>query len=381
MPGGIEESGLRDRDFFSAHQLSAGRAYEQFFWIDALIATAATIVVFLIYARFGKRFIRESAAGPIGTGMLLAMLGFGLVWLVSLPFEIAALWWARRHGESRMAYQDVILGGWLGLGVNFVFLCLAVLIAMGFARLVGRHWWLPAGALFVALFALRLFIAPYLFLPGTHAVKDPQIRADYRQLLRKEHQGYIPLRVQDVDDEEKAANAFTAGFATSKKIFVWETIIEEPFGRGEINFVLGHEIGHQARYHLVKAIGWYALFNFPLAFAIAWATRRRGGLARPEAIPLALLLVVVFNTAATPLQAGISRHMEKEADWMALQATRDPRSGQELFQDFVLTGRSDPNPPTWAYVWFEGHPTMMQRIGMIRAWAQREGRALPPAGS
>jgi Zn-dependent protease with chaperone function len=70
--------------------------------------------------------------------------------------------------------------------------------------------------------------------------------------------------------------------------------------------------------------------------------------------------------------------MEQEADWMALQTTRDPRSGQKLFQDFAKTSLGDPNPPTWAYLWFDDHPTLMQRIGMVKAWAAREA---PPAGS
>jgi Zn-dependent protease with chaperone function len=73
--------------------------------------------------------------------------------------------------------------------------------------------------------------------------------------------------------------------------------------------------------------------------------------------------------------------MEREADWMALITTRDPASGQRLFQDFAKTSLSDPNPPTWAYLWFEDHPTLMQRIGMVRAWSKRNHRTLPPAGS
>jgi len=92
---------------------------------------------------------------------------------------------------------------------------------------------------------------------------------------------------------------------------------------------------------------------------------------RPEAIPLALLVLVLLNTAATPFQAAITRHLEQEADWMALQTTRDPKAGQALFQDFAKTSLGDPNPPTWAYLWFDDHPTLMQRIGMVKAWEAR----------
>jgi STE24 endopeptidase len=370
VPGGLHTGGLHARDFFGAHLLRKGDHYETFLRVDSLLATAATIFVFLVYARFGKRFMRESAAGPIGTGMLLAMLGFALVWLVGLPFQITALWWDRRYDVTHESYWEVIFGGWFGLGAAFVFLCLAVLVVMGFARLFGQRWWIPGAAFFVGLFALFTFIAPYL-VGSSHPLRNP-LAADFRRLAEKEGVGGIPVRVQDVHGTTSSANAFAVGFGPTRKVFIWDTLLDGRFSRREIDFVFAHELGHQARLHLVKAIGWYALFAFPGAFLIALATRRRGGLRRPEAIPLALLVLVVLNTAATPLQAAITRHIEREADWMALQTTRDPRAGQRLFQDFGKTSLSDPNPPTWAYLWFDDHPTLMQRIGMTKAWAARE---------
>ncbi len=378
VPDGLHVGGLQARDFFGGRLLRKGDHYETFLRVESLLATAATILVFLVYARFGRRFIRDSAAGPIGTGMLLAMLGFALVWLVGLPFEIAALWWQRRYGVSHAGYAEAIFGGWLGLGVSFLFLCAAVLVVMGLARIrvVGERWWIPGAAYFVGLFALFVFISPYL-VGGSHELDDPQLQADFDRLAREEGVAGIPVRVQDVHGTTSAANAFTVGFGPTRKVFVWDTLLDGRFSRREIGFVFAHELGHQAREHLVKAIAWYALFAVPGAFAIAWTTRRRGGLRRPEAIPLALLVLVVLSTAATPLQAAITRHIEREADWMALQTTRDPAAGQRLFQEFARTSLSDPNPPTWAYLWFDDHPTLMQRIGMVRAWATRAGVRLP----
>src|SRR5207245_6424437 len=139
----------------------------------------------LRYARFGRRFLRDSAAGPIGTGMLLAMLGFALVWLVGLPFQIAALWWDRRHGVTHVGYAAVIFGGWFGLGAEFVFLSVAVLVVMGLARLVGRAWWISGAAFFVGLFALFTFIFPYLA-GSSHPLRNQALAADFKRLAKQE---------------------------------------------------------------------------------------------------------------------------------------------------------------------------------------------------
>ncbi len=372
MPGNLHIDGLRGRDFFTESLLRAGDRYERFLRVDSLISAVVTIVVFVGYARWGRRFLRDSAAGPIGSGMLLAMLGFALVWLVGLPFQIAALWWERRHGVAHGGYATAIFGGWVALGVEFVFLCLAVLVVMGLARLVGDRWWIPGAAFFVVLFALFSFISPYL-VTGTRSLRSerPVLAERAERLAERAGVGGIPVRVQDVHGETSAANAFTTGFGPTRKVFLWDTLLDGRFSDAEVLFVLAHEFGHQAREHLVKGIAWYALFAFPGAYVIARATRRRAGLRTPEAVPLALLVLVLLNTLATPLQAAITRHLEQEADWTALQTTRDPRAGQALFQDFARTSLGDPDPPTWAYLWFDDHPTLMQRIGMVRAWQAR----------
>ena len=122
VPDGLHLGGVSDRGVFGAHFLHRAQHYERFGYLLFACETIVTLVVFGLYAWKGARFTRESAAGPIGTSMLLAMLGFALVWLVSVPFEVLSLWWQRRYGQSHESYGTVIFGGWLALGVEFVFL-------------------------------------------------------------------------------------------------------------------------------------------------------------------------------------------------------------------------------------------------------------------
>ena len=71
--------------------------------------------------------------------MLLGMLGFGLLWLAEVPRTVLETWWDRRHHVSHASYWHAVLGGWLLLGLAFVLLfCVALLIVMGLARLVGK---------------------------------------------------------------------------------------------------------------------------------------------------------------------------------------------------------------------------------------------------
>jgi hypothetical protein len=43
-----------------------------------------------------------------------------------------------------------------------------------------------------------------------------------------------------------------------------------------------------------------------------------------------------------------------------------------LFRKFTRYDLAQPNPPGWSYVMLDGHPTIVQRIAMARAWRERQ---------
>jgi STE24 endopeptidase len=371
VPDGLNLPDVEETSLFPTSTISEAQNYERFLRWDFVLTQVVVIAVVAVYAKIGPRFVRESAAGPIGTGMLLAMLGLGLVWLLQLPFGLAELWWQRRHDVTVASYEDWIIDGWFGLGSEFLFICLAMLIVVGLAQVLGDWWWLPGGAAFVALAALFAFVFPYL-IPGQEPLHRPALQASASSYERELGLDDIPIKVQDVSGETTAPNAEAVGMGPTRRVILWSTILRRPFTLDEQEVVVAHELGHHARKHILKGVAWYALFAIPGAFLISWITRRRGGMRNPEAVPLGLLALVVLSTIALPLQNVITRHMEAEADWVALTLTRDPQDAEGLFKRFTFAAHADPSPPTWSYVLLETHPTGVQRIEMARAWLARE---------
>src|SRR5581483_1078763 len=165
----------------------------------------AQIAALAAYARWGARWARQSAAGPVGTGMLLGMLGFALVWAARLPLSVVDLWWQRHHGLSHVGYATFVFGDWFALGGQFVFLCLALAIVMGLARKLRHRWWIAAAPVFVGLALLFAFVDPYLL--GTHRLADPQLQRVAAQLERQEHVGHVPVVAERRGDGHRAKPA------------------------------------------------------------------------------------------------------------------------------------------------------------------------------
>jgi len=362
---------LDPHDYFSDAFLNRAATFERFLTILSLLGTATLVAVLVVYARRGASLARESAAGRVGTGLLLAMLGFAIVWLAEVPFDLAALWWQRRYDVSRQGYLPHLLNSFLSLGSEFVTLSLSFAVMMGFAGIFRRWWWLAAVPCFAALALLFTFLTPYL-IPGTDPVTSPRLVAEARALERIEGAPQARLRVQEVHEFTDAANAMSAGLGPSRTIVLWDTLLSDDFNPSEIRLVLAHEVAHLAHDDPLKGVGWTAVFLIPALGLMALLTRRRGGLARPEAIPVAILVLVVVQLAATPVLNAASRRQEAAADWAALEATREPATDRRLKEKLTEKSLGDPDPPVWVYGWFGDHPTTMQRIALADAWQQRQ---------
>lgn len=369
VPASLHLPDIAPSRFFSDSFLRRSASYERFLEIEGLLAYATLLVVLAVYARRGHRLMRESAAGRIGTGMLLGMLGFAVVWLAEVPFGLVAVWWQRRYGVSDQGYLAWIVESFFGLGGTFLFVSLALLVAMGVAGVLRRWWWVVAAPVFVGLALLFTFVSPYL-VPNTEPLRDPQLLADARALERGEGLSGTRVVVQDVHRFTTAPNAESGGFGATRTVILWDTLLDDSFKRSEIRAVIGHELGHLAHDDPLKRVGWLALFLIPASALIARLTRSRGGLARPEAVPLALFILVALQLLATPLFNVVSRRDEAAADWSALTATGEPAADRALMRRLAKTSLSAPDPPSWSYALYADHPTIMQRIEMAYAWEE-----------
>jgi STE24 endopeptidase len=302
--------------------------------------------------------------------MMLGMLGFAVLWLAEVPFGLAAVWWERRHGISHEGYLASLLASFLSLGGTFLFVSLALLVTMAIAGLLRRLWWVLAAPVFVGLALLSVFLSVYL-IPDTHPLTREPTAADVRRLARIEGIPGTRADVQDVKRQTTAPNAESVGFGSTRRLILWDTLLDGRFDRRQVDVVAAHELGHLAHHHTLKRVGWLALFLIPAAALVALFTRGRGGLARPEAVPVALFVFVLLQLLAAPLMNIVSRHEEAEADWSALKATRDPAAARSLFHKLATTSLANPDPPSWSYVLYQDHPTIVQRIAMVDAWRAR----------
>ena len=297
--------------------------YERFFRIEFVVSQLVLIAVLLLYARFGIRFARESAAGRIGTGMLLGMIGLALVWLSQVPFRLAEVWWERRYDQTDSGYVESLFANWIALGAEFLFVSFALVVVMAIAGVAPRRWWLFAAPFFVGLAALFGFVYPYLSV--TEPLEDAALSADARAYAEK--QGIEPVRiaVEDVTDFTQLTERVRRRLRADEADRLLEHAARRPVDRRRRG---ARRARARARAPLAQPHPEGTRLVRPLRAAGRLAdrgrdaaTRRHG---RPGRGPALLARPRPPEPALDPGLQPRLRHMEEEADWVALETTRDP---------------------------------------------------------
>jgi STE24 endopeptidase len=370
VPDGLRLPQLDENAVFGRKLVRDAGRYERLLDLFWLGATVTELVVLVLLVRRGGRLARRLPLGRVNAGIVVGVVVLTILWAAALPWIVATVWWQRRHGVLFESYAATLLGAWRGLLASTFVAFVALAVILGFAKAFRGRWWVAAVPILVALAAALQLLLPYLLTVGTHPLRDRQLAAQIRRLEQREGAGHPSIRVQRVRERTRAANAYSVGIGPTEHVVFWDTLLQE-FSPREVRFVAAHELAHLARNHILKGVAWVGLFTLPILGVVAFVTERRGGLRDPANVPLGLLVLVVVNLAAVPLRNEISRRYESEADWIALDGTRDPGAARGLFRGFSAESLQDPTPPGWVHAFLDDHPTVLQRIELARAWAQR----------
>jgi STE24 endopeptidase len=360
-------------DYWSQHELDRAETFGLFLSVLYLLGTLAVVVALFVMAVWAPGFARNTGLGPVGAGIIVGMITLVVVWAVDVPFRLTEQWWYRRYDISDESYLAWLFSPWPELASAAVLGLFLIALTMALARWIGRFWWVAGAPVFIALASFFAFVYPYLDPAEQRPISSaPQLAARLPAIEERTGAGPTDVRIAHVSDSTSLVNGYTAGFGPTERVVIWDTFLDGRFPDEQVTVVIAHELGHVASSHILKGLAWYALFAFPLALAVAELTRRRGGMGEPGNVPLAALILVILSFGLAPTDNAITRRYEAEADWISLQATRDPDSAEQLFIEFVGTDLEDPTESWWEKQLFGSHPSVAERIAMTQAWEARD---------
>ena len=342
-----------------------------------LASAAAGLAALCAFAWWAPRVAARLRGSRLARSAALLLAALVVLWLARLPAGAAAHWWRRRHGLSRQGYVDWLVDPWPELLATVAVAAVALAVSAALRLRLGPRWWLAGGPALAAVGAAVVLVQPLVEARRLEPLRDAALEREILALAAAVGVPTTAVVVEDASRRTTRVNAEVIGVGATRRVVLWDTLLDGRLTPEEVRFVAAHELAHVGRGHVPKGLAWFALLALPLAFAVARATERHGGVAEPAAVPLAVLAVVALQLALLPVENALSRRYEAEADWVALRATGDPDAARGVFRRFARENLAQPLPPRWARVVLGSHPPLVERAAMAEAFSRGPGRRSP----
>lgn len=236
------------------------------------------------------------------------------------------------------------------------------------------RWWLYLGLLSIPVFAFITFISPMYIDPIYNkytSIEDEELGKEIKQLLKKAEIEDAEIYKVDKSRDTKEMNAYMTGVFKSKRIVLWDTTMEK-LDKDEVLSVTAHEIGHYIKGHIWKSIILGGLFSVALMYLVHrtsnWILINSNGvfgfnrLYDIASIPLIILVLNFYMFFANPIINFSSRQMEREADMIEIQLTKNKEAAISTMLKLYEGNLSISRPSKLFKIWYHSHPTAEERI-------------------
>ncbi len=355
---------------------SSARAYARIRYRLLLIGLAVGAVFLAGFQWSGVSFALGRWWADVTPFAPLQLLGyvtvFGVVYyVITLPLHVyGSFILEHRFGLSRLTIRGWLIRELKQVTVSALISLLALEGLYAMLRHLPLSWplWATVGWVAVNVILARIF--PTVLLPIFYQTSPLQHHELVTRLLELcERAGLPALGVFrfNLGAETRKANAALAGLGRTRRGLLADTLLES-FPPDEIEGVLAHELGHHRYHHIslflvLTAVGSWIAFRLTDAAGHWWVEPLGlSGLADITGLPALLLWFSLLGLLSLPLQNGLSRFFERQADRYALTMARSPQAFAAALRRLAQLNLADPPPPRWIVWLFYDHPPITDRI-------------------
>lgn len=351
----------------------------------------AAVAIFLLQSRLSARFRNWALRASSWRG-IQDLIYFILFLLITSVIQFPLAFYEGYIREHKYGLATQTFGPWMrdqlvSLGVGAALGGIAVIVLYWIVRRLGKNWWVWGAVASIVLLTFSSLISPVYIAPlfnTFNKLQDPRIKDPILSLARAN--GIPATEVYEVDESRQSTrvSAYVSGFLGTERIVLNDNLLNRCTPE-EIQSVMGHEMGHYVLNHVYKDVlffGVFFVFGFAfLNWGMRWSLARWGDrwgareITDVAALPLAVLLLLIFFFVLTPITNSWIRTQEYEADIFGLDAARQPDG--EALVDLKLGDYRKLDPSPIEEMIFFDHPSGRTRITAAMRWKAENMSVLP----
>ena len=368
-------------EWFDAAEIAWGRRYNRpLEWLGRVrLAASVAVLSAFVAGQAGSRLLDALPVQSWAVQVVVVALALQATSLVYSPWFAAhrALVYDKRWGLSTQTPLGFLRDQLIQLALGAV--ATAALVVPVYAVIRATEWWWLFGWAVVAGLTVGLsFVYPVLVAPLFNRFRpldDEALAERLRAVAGRAGLDVDEVLVADASRRSRAGNAYVAGLGRTRRVVVFDTILDWP--PDLVEQVVAHELGHWRHAHLRRRLP-VVLAAQLLAFGVAWGLLRQPAVLRaagveaagdPASLPLLAIVLSLGLGATSLLTSWLSRADERQADLFALEVLRRPDRLTAVLRRLARRNRADVDPSWWKRLW-ASHPPLAERMALARAWEQ-----------
>lgn len=378
----------RPEDWFSADELEEARRYARPLNRLRIVRTTLTAAVYLVvlFTNLVPEVLDWVGVRGWALHLLIAVFTLSLLDMVATAWisGYIQLVYDKRWGLSNQTPGRFVTDQLKDIVIST--LLLTALLTPVYAAIHATDlWWILGWAAFMFVVLAVTFVYPVVIMPRFNKftpLPEGELRTAIERVARRADTEIEGVYTMDASKRSTRGNAFVAGFGATKRVVLFDTILDYPVGT--IEQIVAHEIGHYRLKHITKSVPFQGVL-FLAAFAIVallgqseWLLEQAGvdDLGDPAGLPLFLVLFGVAWAGLNLAQSWFSRFKEREADLEALELLGKPDDFIDVWRRMAPDNKIELEPSLWVRL-NHNHPEVPERMAFGKAWAQANDMAAP----
>jgi STE24 endopeptidase len=345
-----------------------------------LWGTLVGILVSWIVIRTGVLVRVRSRFGNVWAAVAMVVIVDTIIeTLLSLPWDIYAHWWRERsYGLTSQAF-----GGWFG--EHFLTLAVGIVVSLimysGLYWIIRRspkRWWIWSAALVVLGFGALVLLQPIIIEPLFNSYKPAPPGAMRDEIVAMAKQVGVPSDKILIYDGSKQSNRYSAnvaGLFGTARVAMSDVMFKKDADLAEVRGVVGHEMGHYVRGHILVAAVEYGLLALVGLFLVdrlfprfaGWlGAKGVTGIADPAGLPVIGVILAILSLLASPISNTMTRWTEADADHFSVEHFNEPDGMAKALVKTIEYRAATPSK--LEEFTFYDHPAVGNRVRAAMDW-------------
>lgn len=249
-------------DLYDAETYQKSQAYHRTrARMGLLVSSVSFVAMFVFFAAGGFGWLDELLRSHVTEHPIrLPMVFLGILYLASELLSIPLSLYSTFVIEEKYGFNKMTIGTWVGDKLKGLLLTLLlggplILLLLWMINTLGSQFWLWFWGISTLFLFLMNILYPTLIVPVFNKLTPLEPGPLKTQIEAYGERAGFPLSkvmIMDGSKRSSRANAFFAGLGKTKRVVLFDTLIEQNETE-ELIAVLAHEIGHFKKRHILMS--------------------------------------------------------------------------------------------------------------------------------